>query len=264
MGTSTKIVVTNYSALKNKGYQDPDVDAVKAALAKLVQADQDRGITTTVVDLSDKNDMARYQAPVVTSATDEKQNKDAIDAVFHHAAPDYLMLLGSLDVIPHQTLKDTTGDDPSVPSDLPYACETTYDQGQQDPVNFTSPSRVVGRLPDVTGKHEPDYLVSLVRYSAAATPAPRDTYQAYFALSAAVWEKSTQENLTTIFNDASALHLVPPDGSPWSASALASKSHFANCHGGPGIPTGTGRADSPIRWPSRPTTSTAPSPPERW
>ncbi|MEU2629759.1 C25 family cysteine peptidase [Kitasatospora sp. NPDC007106] len=245
MDAATKIIVTNYSAMQKKGYGQSALASVRAEVAKLVQADLGRGIATTVVDLSSGTDMAAYGASAVTSETDEKQNKDAVDAVFHSARPDYLMILGSYDVVPHQSLKNLAPDsDSSVPSDLPYACETTYDAGGGEPSRFTNPSRVVGRLPDVTGSHDPAYLTSLIAFSAAHTPAGLDAYQTYVGLSAAVWEKSTRENLTTVFGGSSALHLVPPDGSPWSSSALAGRSHFVNCHGASNDPQWYGQSGS--------------------
>ncbi|MGW1958545.1 C25 family cysteine peptidase [Streptomyces sp. NPDC001920] len=247
--SATKLIIANYSAMQNKGYGEADLTSVQEALTRLVKSDQDRGITTTVVDLSNRVQMAQYDAPVVTDEKDEKQNKDAIDAVFRSAEPDYLMLLGSHDVIPHQHLTNlASDDDPSVPSDLPYACEVTYDAAGQEPSKFTNPSRVVGRLPDVTGSHDPSYLVHLIKYSAAATSVQREAYQSYFGLSAAVWRKSTEVNLTDIFGNANALHLIPPDGSPWLAKSLAARSHFVNCHGASRDPNwyGEGNGGFPV------------------
>jgi hypothetical protein len=40
-------------------------------------------------------------------------------------------------------------EDPDVPSDLPYACEAAFSRRPQD---FLGPTRVVGRLPDLTGR----------------------------------------------------------------------------------------------------------------
>ncbi|PSJ30389.1 hypothetical protein B7P34_02185 [Streptosporangium nondiastaticum] len=231
--SSVKIVAANYAAMRHKGYTGAGLTSVREALTGLVEADRDRGVDTTVVDLGSPDDMARYGAPEVTDPADARQNKDAVDAVFHGVGPDYLMLLGSHDVIPHQQLKNPVphDDDPVVPSDLPYACETTYGAGRQEPGRYTAPSRVVGRLPDVTGEHDPAYLTGLLGRAAAVAPADRGKYEGYFGLSAAVWEKSTRENLATLFGDASALHLVPPGGSPWQPGPLAARSHFVNCHG---------------------------------
>ena len=48
----------------------------------------------------------------------------------HQLAPEYVMLLGAWDIIPHQSLKNpaladrrSEDPDPLVPSDLPYACD---------------------------------------------------------------------------------------------------------------------------------------------
>ncbi|GHF25804.1 hypothetical protein GCM10010218_03130 [Streptomyces mashuensis] len=247
--SSTKIVAANFAAMQHKGYTEAGLTSLRTALATLVEADRGRGVDTTVVDLGSPDDMARYGAEAVTDPADARRNKDAVDAVCHAAGPDYLLLLGSRDVIPHVPLKNhAPDDDPVVPSDLPYACETPYEAGGQEPGRYTAPSRVVGRLPDVTGGHDPAYLAGLLGRAAAAAPADRGAYEGYFGLSAAVWEKSTRENLATLFGDASALHLIPPGGSPWQPGPLACRSHFVNCHGAAKDPQwyGQGPAGYPV------------------
>jgi hypothetical protein len=46
-----------------------------------------------------------------------------------------------------------------------------------------------------------------------------------------VWRKSTELSLENLFNDASAMKQSPPSGPRWSASVLAPRFHFINCHG---------------------------------
>ncbi|HYX42112.1 MAG TPA: hypothetical protein VE821_10465, partial [Pyrinomonadaceae bacterium] len=163
-----KVIVTNLTALKQK-YQAAGVQAIQAAVQDLIAADKARGLTTTLVALDDKAGMKKLKAPPVTDASDPKQNKRAIDGVYKALVPDYLMILGAIDVVPHQDIKnplynppggdpDKEGDtDEFAPSDLPYACDTTYSQKAHD---VTGPTRVVGRLPDVTGATgSPKYLL---------------------------------------------------------------------------------------------------------
>jgi Aspartyl/Asparaginyl beta-hydroxylase len=47
----------------------------------------------------------------VEAVKQEGQNKEAIDAIFNHREPDYLMILGAPDVVPHQRLINTLKDD---------------------------------------------------------------------------------------------------------------------------------------------------------
>ena len=72
------------------------------------------------------------------------------------------MILGSVDVIPHQDLVNPAYDpspdgDPDrlAPGDLPYACDAPYSTAISD---FTGPTRVVGRLPDLTNGKTPIIL----------------------------------------------------------------------------------------------------------
>jgi hypothetical protein len=158
-----KIIVTNLGRLKAK-YGAAGAAKIKAAVKKLVAADKLRGLDTRLIALDDGSAMKRLKAPAVTNAADPRQNKEAIDAVCKKLSPDYLVILGAPDVIPHQDLKNPVFDPPDEPdqfafSDLPYACEAPY---SRSPENFTGPSRVVGRIPDLTGSTDPSYLVGLL------------------------------------------------------------------------------------------------------
>ena len=62
------------------------------------------------------------------------------------------MILGAPDVVPHQDMKNPAFDPPDDPDeyaygDLPYACDAPY---SRDIATFKGPTRVVGRLPDLT------------------------------------------------------------------------------------------------------------------
>src|SRR5947208_1516598 len=127
-----KVIVTNFSALRAK-YGSSGLSAIRTSIGNLINADKKRSLQTIVVGLDDQPTMTKASAPVVRIATDPQQNKDAIDAIYHAFTPDYLMLLGSIDVVPHQDLKNPlytspTGDDPDrfALGDLPYACEAAY------------------------------------------------------------------------------------------------------------------------------------------
>lgn len=232
-----KIIVTNRSALSAK-YGAAGLAQIGKALDALVAADAKRGITTRVVHLDDAAAMKRFGAAPVADRKSPKQNKAAIDAVFTKTEPDYLMILGSTDVVPHQDLKtpligEEKDDDPIVFGDLPYACKAAY---SREITKFKGPTRVVGRLPDLTGAREPSHLLKLLEVAAGFKPRPAADYAAYFGLSTASWQKSTALSLEALFGNAKALQISPPRGPRHTAARLAALSHFINCHGGDADP----------------------------
>ena len=233
-----KIIVTNRGALQAKygaaGYRD-----IVSAVAALTAADKARGIVTRLVAIDDKAQMKRCRGKAVTDRKSASQNKRAIDAVFKALDPDYLLILGSIDVIPHQDLRNAAyeagGDDDKLAyGDLPYASDAPY---STDTAKFVGPKRVVGRLPDLTGAKKPDYLVRVLQSAAAFTSRPPADYAPYFGLSTRTWRKSTAMSLGEIFGNDARLRLAPPSGPSHPASFLRTRSHFINCHGAESDPT---------------------------
>jgi hypothetical protein len=227
---STKLVVTNRSALMAK-YGRDGIDRIESAVKTLAKADRARGFETTLVYL----DGATLGRARVTDPTDPAENKAAVDALARKYRPEYLVLLGSRDVVPYQDLKNKLYDaaDPdSDPDrfafgDLPYACEAPY---SQDGAKFLGPTRVVGRIPDLTGATSPSYLLRLLKASAAARPGDRP--QEAFAISARVWQKSTTMSVRNLLGAAPDLLTAPRTGPAFTRKQLGSRMHFVNCHGG--------------------------------
>jgi hypothetical protein len=231
-----KVVVTNAAALKRK-YGTRGYSAVLAAVRRLKAADRGRGVSTRLVSVDSAAAMKRYRGRAVTDAEDPRQNKEAIDAVFAVSPPDYLVLLGSVDVVPHQDLTEPlfSGDDPDRRgySDLPYACEAPYGTRIND---FIGPTRVVGRIPDLTGATSPEYLVKLLDLAANWRPLARSEYEQPLALTAQVWQGSTELSLRALFRSAAGMRITAPRGPKWSAADIARRTHFVNCHGAPSSP----------------------------
>jgi hypothetical protein len=137
-----KVIATNVTALKGKyGNKYP---RVRAAIDALIEADGARGLKTMLVALDSPSDMKRVKGKAVSKASDERGAKAAIDAIYKRYRPDYLLLLGAPDVVPHiQLTNPMTGtpdddDDPSVPSDVPYASDAAW---SRRPQNFVGPTR---------------------------------------------------------------------------------------------------------------------------
>jgi len=228
-----KVIVTNLAALKAK-YGLAGSQKVQAAVQELITSDQRRGLVTRLYLLDDGKSMKQVNAPQVTKATDPKQNKDVIDALCRALAPDYLMILGAIDVVPHQDLENPmySPDDPDrfAFGDLPYACEARYSRRPQD---FFGPTRVVGRLPDMTGARDPLYLINLVNFAAKYKNIDASTYRSYFGISAEIWKDSSVLSVTSTFGDGADLKTVPPSKDKWPPPFLGRLAHFINCHGAP-------------------------------
>ena len=243
-----KVIVTNMTALKQK-YGAAGLKKIQTAVKDLIAADKKRGLTTTLVALDDTTAMKKLTSPPVKDAASTRENKKAIDGVYKALAPDYLMILGAIDVIPHQDLKnplfssDPDGDDEKfVPSDLPYACDPPYGQNIKD---FTGPTRVVSRLPDLTGAHgSPTYLLGLLKTATTWKSLPRSDYEEYLGISADKWRESTSESLTNIFNNDKDLQNSPTKGFKWAAKLINRRVHFINCHGGDGLPDFFGQSST--------------------
>ncbi|MBS0032385.1 C25 family cysteine peptidase [Chitinophaga sp. 22321] len=231
---TTKLIITNKTALQKK-YGDAH-QQILDDLDALLAYDNNRHLDAHIIFLDDAAQMQACQATAVTDATDDGQNKKAIDELYRFFSPGYIMLLGAQDIIPFQRLKNLLpGDndpDSNIPSDLPYACDTPYDT---DPGKFISPTRVVGRLPDIPGVADAGYLHTLIANIIAAAPAKQGDYLPYFSLSTFDWQNSTQNSLQNIFGNHSSLLVFPGDdtltGTNWTADQLQAKTHFINCHG---------------------------------
>jgi hypothetical protein len=229
---ATKVVMTNGSAIDGKyGARATDVwDAVDA----LVAADRPRNVDTTLVKLDDGAGPAGASA--IQTIGDADEAKVAVDAVVAALKPDYVMLLGGPDVIPHCTLDNGIGDDDgaTLPSDLPYACDHGPSGSTTD---FLAPTRVISRLPDVPAATEPDVLLRALETATGWQSRTHDDYDDdYLGITAEVWEVSTSLTLTQLFGDADELEVSPDAGPNYDAALLSRRSHFVNCHGAPSTP----------------------------
>ena len=230
----TKFIVTNIAALQKK--YGSSYSKIDKAVKQLIAADAARQITTTVWDVSDAATMKGVGGKAVASVKSAKQNKDAIDAIYRKGKPDYLMIFGSIDVIPHQDLKNPVFDgvddnDKTAWGDLPYACEHAYSTDVND---FIAPTRVVGRLPDITGASDPKHLVKVLGNAATWIPLAPSHYNDYFALSTESWQKSTKLSVKKVFGNSKNVFLSPTAGPQWKNSELKPLPHFINCHGASG------------------------------
>ncbi len=118
-----KVIVTNRSALIKK-YGRQGVAKIRQAIRALSAADGKRGIKNRVVYLDDAKTMKKLGSKPVANPADPRENKQAIDGIFTTINPDYLMILGAPDVVPHQDLANPVyqqdgDDDPTAWGDVP-------------------------------------------------------------------------------------------------------------------------------------------------
>jgi hypothetical protein len=219
-----KLIVTSERALRAK-YGEAGWKKIEKAVKALVKADQARGLETRLVSL---DGTAGHGA----KPGDAPSFKTAFDAAFVEAGrPEYALILGGPDVVPLQELQNPAkDDDPSVPSDLPYAGDAP---AGDDVEQFVAPSRVVGRIPDLPGGKDPARLVALLERAAGWAPLTRKSYGSFFGLTAAEWKKSTTLSLQALFGKASKPKVSPKEGPKWKAADLSARAHFINCHGAP-------------------------------
>lgn len=227
-----KIIVSNRSALATK-YGAAGLAKIVKAIRTLIAADAKRGIKSRIVYVDDASAMRRLHAHPVTEHTSAPQNKRAIDEIVRRTHPDYLMILGSVDVVPHQDMRNPLfdpADDPdkSALGDLPYACDQPY---SRDVARFKGPTRVLGRLPDLTGAKNPTHLLALLATAAQYRSRKVADYRKYFGLSTYSWRKPSALILVNVFGESDNLTLSPPRGPGHSAKRLAPLSHYINCHG---------------------------------
>jgi hypothetical protein len=222
----TKIIVTHEGAMRTKyGRRWPKV---KSAVNKLIAADKRRGITSLFVALDDPK-FGQVRARTGTPAS----FKDAIDYAYGlHRKPDYVAILGGPDIVPPQDMTnpltgDDRKDDPTVPSDLPYACDTP---ASDDTSTFLGPSRAVGRIPDLPNQNDPALLIGLLGHAARWKP-PSTAGSTYFGLSTYIWRRSTSMSLKALFGKKAKPRLSPDAGPRWTTAELLPPWHFINCHG---------------------------------
>ena len=237
MTTVNKVIVTNKCSLQRK--YGGNWTNIQAAITELMNKDLTRGLSSELIFLDDHTVMSGLGGVAVLSDTSPQQNLEAVKAVVTARNPTYVMLLGSIDVIPHQNLTNPIyGDgnlerdpDETAWSDLPYASRVPYSQNIGD---FVTPTVSVGRLPDITHGTDANYLIGLLHIAKDYQCQPRSAYKHYMGLSKLDWQPFTELSLKADFGNATAIKVI--DGmvhSPWPTALLKNLSHFVNCEGLP-------------------------------
>lgn len=228
---ASKIIVTNKMALEAK-YGKTGADSILLTMNTMVAMDrQVRSISSFVLLLDDKNQMSLYGAKYVTDPQDEKQVKNAIDKICRYIKPDYILLLGGRDIIPHQHLVHPGDLEKQVESDLPYACSESYHTSVDA---YLHPERMVSRLPDTT-KHtegaDASAFVAVILNACRQKARGKEDYENCFAVSAADFKEPRQKSIKEWFGDNQVLECCPPHDSEWSRNQYDCLIHYFALYG---------------------------------
>src|SRR5215216_5615741 len=197
------------------------------ALTKKVQAvDKKIGLDTKVVFVDDATS-ARNAGVKKINVWSEQECKRIVDELYKKHVPAYIIILGAQDIIPFQEIENPAEDDDiMVPSDLPYACDAPFSRKIE---NFTGPTRVVGRIPDVPGQQtDAVYLEKIISNSIQHKPIPPENYHDYFAVSALVWKKSTELSLQGMFGHNGKMITSPSEKKTAKKGAIVYKPYNKN------------------------------------
>jgi hypothetical protein len=242
-----KVIITHRGAAKAK-YTASGWTKIRRAITALTKADKARGVTTRFLAVDSAADAHKIGATVVGAPADSAAIKAFIDKLYAAWEPGYLLLLGGPELLSQVLLGNPlwTGnpdDDPDqfVASDLPYACAAPFSNVAND---FRGATRAVGRLPDLMGASDPAALVQLMTRAAKMTPVAKGVTTAVLAVSAKVWQVSTQLSIGKLPGVSGSVHTVPPDDQSWTKSEFAPVLHFVNCHGGEFDPRWYGQANA--------------------
>lgn len=245
-----KVVLTNRTAARAK-FGAGGWRRVRSAVTALADADKSRGITTRFFALDSAADCRRVGTTPVTAVTDAQQVKAAVDAVSAAWEPAYLLILGGPDLVPLVNLDNPlwTGDpaddpDPFIPSDLPYACDSAYSTVAS---NYRGPTRVVGRVADLTGIADTGPLLTQLAQATAATSLARLSPEPVFVVTAKVWAVSTGRSVAGLPDVTGVVNSSPAAGPVWTPTQTAPTLHFVNCHGSEFDPNWYGQA-TPGNW----------------
>ena len=228
MANPKKIIVSSKYNLHAK--YGKKISVVDKLLINLVAADKKRNLDTQVIYIDDAESANKAGITAVASVTRESAKK-AVDELYNKTQPAYVVLFGAQDIFPFQEIKNPAKDDDDVVlSDLPYACNTPFNTKISA---FTGPTRVVGRIPDIPVQPDINYLKTVIKTIISYKPVKTEKLMKYFSVTAAVWEKSTQQSLNSIFGNSLKLKISPPAVTGYPVADIKPLTHFYNCHGAP-------------------------------
>ena len=210
---SIKLSVTHRGRLKAK-YGAAGLAAIDAAVAKWIARDKTRGLATVHVEVDVAASLQPFGVQALSGAVTAVKLKKIVDKLWTKLEPDYLVLLGSDEIVPlfdvaNPTL-DADGDtDAKVPTDNPYACTKNFAAGDRS--TYLVPDRVVGRIPDQPGASEPSTLLAALATATSWKSKKRSAYSSDLLACCDAWKGAGLASAKQIGRAASRLQVSPPE-----------------------------------------------------
>ena len=231
---SIKLSITVKANLEKK-YPAAARARLDATVAAWIKADGARGIRTVHLAIDDAADMKPYHVPALKGTATADKIKKTLDALVATLSPDYIVLFGAGDIVPHFSVQNPSrskeDDDPSVPTDNPYACSAKFDRKKVK--SYLVPDRVLGRIPDVPGDPDPSWLERYLTQARGWKPKPGSAYKKGFYVCTATWRQAGESCVETLKVKKSDLLIVPPVGRTSARVKTQQRGlrHMIKCHG---------------------------------
>ncbi len=230
MPNKSKIIVTNRKSMIKK-YTPVGWETILDKLNKLIAFDLTRCIDTQVLYVDDYADFSDFN---ISISQNEQKHKKALDSIYNNYKPHYLVILGSQDIVPFQSLMNPTCKDKNIdkyiPSDLPYACDHNYSNCIED---FLNPTRIISRIPDVYDNPQKGLEV-LIRTIYNIINMPRNPIESYTH----PWSVCTKKRIPPMEKTLEMMKIVPvayqtspPSGPRWSTHNYGLHVHYHILHG---------------------------------
>jgi hypothetical protein len=232
---SIKLSVTVRKPLEKK-YSTKDLKKIDKAVKGLIAADKKRGIITIHVALDDSAAMKKLGVKAISGSVTATEAKVAIDGLWKKVAPSYLVLFGGDDIVPYfevanPSYQPSGDDDKTVLTDNPYACSQPFRRARIK--SYLVPDRVVGRIPDMPGDSDPEWILQHLAVATTWTSWPKATYKGGYAICCNEWKSAGKECVQYLGENASQMMISPPnvDTSRLPQSRLGNCLHLIKCHG---------------------------------
>jgi ketosteroid isomerase-like protein len=191
--TSIKLSVTIRKRLLAK-YGRSGVKSIDAAIRAWSAANAAQGFKTVHVALDDAAALAKHGVRPLRGAVTAAKAKRVVDALFAALTPDYLVLIGSGDVVPFFEVVNPSArqdDEPTLLTDNPYGCSTKF--AARNRRSYLVPDRVVGRIPDLPGADDPAPLVDYLLKAARWESRPAAAYRGAYAVCCDAWRRAGRD-----------------------------------------------------------------------
>ena len=234
---SVKLNITCRKPLQKK-YNATAIQRIDSAIAKWIAADANRGIRTIHLAVDSAADMRPYKIAPVIGRPSAAKVKKALDQLIAGLSPDYVVIIGSGDIVPLFDVTNPTrsgdGDtDPTVPTDNPYASSRPFNPKKR--ATYLVPDRVLGRIPDLPGSSDPAWLLNYLAVATGWKSRSPASYTKDLLVCCDTWKKSGKECVEYLSRDSGTLLTCPPsiDSSKTMEGRRAALFQMIKCHGAP-------------------------------